>query len=171
MGPSWPFSGSFKCTLRSVIIFICNLILFQHADNAQQSFSSSTATTIHLAIPALEALHKAWSSRAKRPKYQVFAEALQAGCLKIDEYYERTTNSPAYIIAMGMSLFISWSTSSNACQYWIRDRSWDISRSIGRWTCKQMSYNASKMGKSFFSSFTMFTVLLTTFISLKNIIL
>lgn len=59
-------------------------------------------STLHRAIPALEALHKAWSSRAERVKYKRFAPALEAGCAKIDEYYEKTTESPAYIMAMGM---------------------------------------------------------------------
>ena len=74
--------------------------MLQHGDNAQQSFSSDKATTLHLAIPALEALYKAWSSRAKRPKYDRFGPALHAACIKIDDYYERTTESPAYILAM-----------------------------------------------------------------------
>jgi hypothetical protein len=74
----------------------------QHADNAQQAFSSDNISTLHLAIPALEALHQAWSSRADRPKYAPFAPALHVACAKIDEYYEKTTDSPAYIMAMSM---------------------------------------------------------------------
>jgi len=56
--------------------------------------------TIHRAIPALEALYKAWSSRAERTKYKRFVPALEAACAKIDEYYEKTTESPVYIMAM-----------------------------------------------------------------------
>jgi hypothetical protein len=74
----------------------------QHADNAQQAFSSDNVSTLHLAIPALEALYKAWSSRADRPKYQPFAPAIHAASTKIDKYYERTTESPAYIMSMSM---------------------------------------------------------------------
>jgi hypothetical protein len=59
-------------------------------------------STLHLGIPALEALHKAWSSRAERPKYAPFAPALAKACEKVDEYYEKTTDSPAYIMAMCM---------------------------------------------------------------------
>ncbi|KAF8815623.1 hypothetical protein BYT27DRAFT_7297093, partial [Phlegmacium glaucopus] len=55
---------------------------------------------LHLAIPALEALHRAWSSRSAHPKYERFAPALEAACMKIDDYYEKTTDSPAYIMAM-----------------------------------------------------------------------
>jgi hypothetical protein len=72
----------------------------QHADNAQQSFSAEGVSTLHLAIPALEALHKAWLSRASRPKYAPFARALYAACDKIDKYHKKTADSPAYIMAM-----------------------------------------------------------------------
>ncbi|KAG6895056.1 hypothetical protein C0992_003343 [Termitomyces sp. T32_za158] len=71
-----------------------------HANNAQQAFLSDQVPTLHLAIPALEALHRAWSSHASRIKYTVFSTSLQAACQKIDDYYEKTTNSPAYIMAM-----------------------------------------------------------------------
>jgi len=37
---------------------------------------------LHLAIPVLEALYKAWSSRADCPRYQPFASALHAACEK-----------------------------------------------------------------------------------------
>jgi hypothetical protein len=37
-------------------------------------------------------------------KYSPFAPALHAACGKIDEYYEKTTESPAYIMAMSMNL-------------------------------------------------------------------
>jgi hypothetical protein len=65
-------------------------------------FSSEKTPTLHCAVPALEALHKAWSSRAECSKYERFAPALEATCTKIDEYYEKTTESPAYIMAMSM---------------------------------------------------------------------
>jgi len=60
--------------------------------------------TLHLAVLALETLHKAWSSGAGWAKYACFAPALDATASKIDEYYEKTTESPAYVIAMGLSL-------------------------------------------------------------------
>ena len=67
---------------------------------AQQAFSSDQGSTLHLAIPALETLHKAWSSRSERTKYRYFAPALKAAANKLDEYYGKTTDSPAYVMAM-----------------------------------------------------------------------
>lgn len=81
--------------------------LLSYADVAQQAFSSDQGSTLHLAIPALETLHKSWSSRAERPKYARFAGALKTAADKLDEYYEKTTDSPAYIIAMCLSFSVS----------------------------------------------------------------
>ena len=72
----------------------------QWADIAQQAFSSDTIPTLHNALPALEALHQAWSSRIDRDKYSDFADALRAGTTKIQQYYELTANSHAYTMAM-----------------------------------------------------------------------
>lgn len=74
--------------------------LLSYADVAQQAFSSEKGSTLHLAIPALETLHKTWSSRAERAKYARFAPALTAATEKVDEYYKKTTNTPAYVLAM-----------------------------------------------------------------------
>jgi hypothetical protein len=103
MGASQPFFGSLigkYSILDDLVIQYDYLTLYQHADNAQQAFSSEKTSTLHLAIPALEALHRAWFSRAGRPKYKRFTPALKAACTKIDDYYEKTTDSPAYIMAM-----------------------------------------------------------------------
>ncbi|KAG2743075.1 hypothetical protein P692DRAFT_20747423 [Suillus brevipes Sb2] len=80
--------------------------LLSYADVAQQAFSTERGSTLHLAIPALETLHRAWSSRAERSKYAWFATSLQAATAKVDEYYEKTTQSPAYVMAVCKLLFI-----------------------------------------------------------------
>jgi len=55
---------------------------------------------LHLALLALEALHKAWTKRPARPKYQAFAPALSAGLAKIEEYYNQTADLDAYTFTM-----------------------------------------------------------------------
>jgi hypothetical protein len=84
------------------LLAVCILIShhLKHADHAQQAFSSDRHPSLHLAIPALEALHKAWNSRLARPKYGHFKQPLQAAIDKITVYYEKTGGSDAYIIAM-----------------------------------------------------------------------
>lgn len=80
--------------------------LLSYADVAQQAFSSEKGSTLHLAIPALETLHKTWSSRAERMKYARFAPALTAAAAKLDKYYEKTTHTPAYVLAIRTCRFI-----------------------------------------------------------------
>ena len=63
--------------------------------------------TLHFAIPALEALYKSWFARAERTKYAPFAPSLNVACKKIDQYYEKTTDSPAYIMAMSTTFELS----------------------------------------------------------------
>ena len=55
---------------------------------------------LHAALPALEALHKAWSVRKMVAKYSDFYDGLVAGVDKVAEYYDHTADSDAHIIAM-----------------------------------------------------------------------
>jgi len=72
----------------------------QHADKAQQAFSSVQTPTLFNAIPAIETLHAAWSSRANKYKYGAFKNALDAAATKLNGYYEKTAESDAHILAM-----------------------------------------------------------------------
>ncbi|KIK79119.1 hypothetical protein PAXRUDRAFT_162147 [Paxillus rubicundulus Ve08.2h10] len=74
--------------------------LLVHADNAQQSFSSDSGPSLYLALPALEALHKALGSHSEQSKYEVFHTGLVAAVGKIHEYYEQTSDSDAYTMVM-----------------------------------------------------------------------
>jgi hypothetical protein len=87
-------------------VHFCLTFSCKYADIAQQAFSSDAGTTLHLVVPALETLYKAWSSRARRLKYARFELALDAAANKIDEYYEKTTKTPAYIMAMSSSIYL-----------------------------------------------------------------
>jgi hypothetical protein len=73
---------------------------FQHADRAQQAFSSDEGPSLHSGLPALEALHKAWSSRSEKGKYSDFRDALTDAAAKIAEYYDKTATSDAFNFAM-----------------------------------------------------------------------
>ena len=43
---------------------------------------------------------KAWTTRSAHEKYKDFSPALQAGLTKIEEYYNRTSDSDTYMFAM-----------------------------------------------------------------------
>lgn len=73
----------------------------QSAQNAQHAFSADLRSTLHLAIPALEKLHAEWTAKSAQPKYSVFHDALGEALSKVDEYYQKTSNSNSYMFAMG----------------------------------------------------------------------
>ena len=77
-------------------------LIHQHAERAQQAFSSDDGPSLHSGLPSLEALHKAWSSRAKKDKYFDFSTALDDAAAKIAEYYDKTAASDAFLLSMGM---------------------------------------------------------------------
>lgn len=87
------------CVFRRFVPFL--LIHGQFAEDSQQKFSSDLKSTLHLALPALEELHADWTKCAADAKYSHFAPALQAALSKVDEYYQKTSNSNAYMFAMG----------------------------------------------------------------------
>ena len=66
------------------------------------AFSSETGTTLHKAISALELLHRNWTERAEKYKYRRFGPALRAAIGKVEEYYDKTSNSDAYNMSMCM---------------------------------------------------------------------
>ncbi|RXW14436.1 hypothetical protein EST38_g11418 [Candolleomyces aberdarensis] len=74
--------------------------LHKFADQAQQAFSSETEPSLYNGLPALERLHKAWTSRSKKDKYKQYRPALEAGLVKIKDYYDKTSYSHAYTMAM-----------------------------------------------------------------------
>lgn len=76
------------------------LSLLVKAEYAQQSFTSDNGPATHLALPALESLHKAWHTRSNKADYIDFWPALEAGVNKVTSYYEKTADSDAYIMAM-----------------------------------------------------------------------
>ncbi|KAJ7131124.1 ribonuclease H-like domain-containing protein, partial [Mycena epipterygia] len=90
------------------------LDLLAFAEHSQHQFSSDLKSTLHLALPALEALHAGWTQSAEDPKYSHFKDALEQASEKVDEYYQKTSNSNAYMFAMvldpakKLSYFTHW---------------------------------------------------------------
>jgi hypothetical protein len=81
--------------------------LLQHADVAQQAFSSASTPTLHNALPTLEKLHAAWEKASHKDRYSHFVPALDAGKAKLDTYYQRSAQSDAHIMAMGKFIYHS----------------------------------------------------------------
>jgi hypothetical protein len=125
--------------LLAVQFFICSLSLLtpqQHAEECQHKFSSDLKSTPHLALPALESLHAGWTKCAADPQYSHFADALEQALEKVDEYYQKTSNSNAYMFAMGILLNALSILSLITLQFWIPLKSFRTSKNIGRRTFK-----------------------------------
>ena len=94
--------------VRTNTYFDCTVLmhsLIQHASDAQQVFSSSSTLTLQNALLALEKMHAAWDKASSKAHYLCFIPALNAGKVKLDQYYQRSTESDANIMAMGKSSF------------------------------------------------------------------
>ena len=79
----------------------------QHTSDAQQAFSSSSTPTLQNALPALEKMHAAWKKASSKSRYSCFIPSLNAGMAKLDQYYNRSAESDAHIMAMGKSFLIT----------------------------------------------------------------
>jgi hypothetical protein len=77
-------------------------LIYQTADKAQQAFSSVTVPTLCNAVPALEKLYATWEKQRALPEAKPFKSALDAAMAKVDEYYIKTAESDAHIMAMCM---------------------------------------------------------------------
>lgn len=82
------------------------LALLGKAEYAQQSFSLDCGPAIHLTLPTLESLHKAWDTQSTKTDYINFWSGLEAGVQKIAKYYEKTAASDVYILVMRKSFII-----------------------------------------------------------------
>jgi hypothetical protein len=79
----------------------------QHADSAQQAFSAAMIPTLQLALPAIEKLYVLWEKASTKSQYEGFVLALNAGMAKLNTYYERSAESDAHIMAMGVCISYS----------------------------------------------------------------
>ena len=84
----------------------------QHASDAQQAFSSSSTPTLQNALLALEKMHAAWKKASSKSRYSCFIPSLNAGMAKLDQYYNRSAESDAHIMAMGKSFLVTISGST-----------------------------------------------------------
>ena len=91
----------------------------QHADKAQQAFSSVRVPTLFNAIPAIESLHAAWNNRSEKLKYKAFHPALSEASKKLEAYYKKTADSDAHVFAMRKLSYICMNVILIGPQYYI----------------------------------------------------
>jgi hypothetical protein len=62
------------------------------------------------ALPAIEELQMAWEAKHDNPHFAVYQPAIDDGLAKLNKYYSRFDEKPAYILALGMLISVSTST-------------------------------------------------------------
>ncbi|KAJ6587285.1 hypothetical protein B0H10DRAFT_1204461 [Mycena sp. CBHHK59/15] len=72
----------------------------RNSQNYNFLMTNGIESTLHLAIPALESLHAVWTKRSDDPEFSRFHNALGQALAKVDEYYNKTSNSNSYMFAM-----------------------------------------------------------------------
>jgi hypothetical protein len=96
-------SGAFFIVFTMLIT--CKLAHYrQHADDAQQVFSTASLPTLQHTLSTLKKLYASWEKASSKPLYHAFTPALAAGMMKLNTYYQRSANSDAHIMAMGIVL-------------------------------------------------------------------
>jgi hypothetical protein len=79
--------------------------MIQDSNQIQQTFSAEKRPTLWRALPAIEELQTAWEAKRDNPRYATYHDAINDGLAKLNKYYSRFDEKPAYILALGMFLF------------------------------------------------------------------
>ena len=77
--------------------------MIQDSNRIQQTFSVEKWLTLWRALPAIEELQTAWEAKRDNPRYVTYRTAINNRLAKLNKYYSRFDEKPAYIIALGMS--------------------------------------------------------------------
>ena len=77
--------------------------MIQDSNQIQQTFSAEKQPTLWRALPAIEELQTAWEAKHDNSKYATYRTAINDGLAKLNKYYSRYDEKPAYILVLGMS--------------------------------------------------------------------
>ncbi len=77
------------------------LTLVQDSNRIQQASSAEKRPTLWRALPLIEELQTAWERKRDNPRFARYRSAINDGLAKLNKYYSRFDEKPAYIIALG----------------------------------------------------------------------
>jgi hypothetical protein len=100
LGPSEEHPGSLKGPFH-LIPFFFSEFRDKDSNNIQQYFSSERLPTLWRALPAIEQLQTAWEHKRDSPQFAPYYQAITDGLAKLQKYYSRFDQKPAYILALG----------------------------------------------------------------------
>ena len=79
----------------------CILTSFQDSNNIQHAFSAEKRPTLWRALPLIEELQTVWEEKRITPRFARYHDAINDGLAKLNKYYSKFDEKPAYIIALG----------------------------------------------------------------------
>ena len=89
-------------------VWVNNITLtIQDSNRICEAFSAEKRPTLWRALPAIEELQTAWEAKRDNPRFAVYGPAIEDGLAKLNKYYSRFDEKPAYILALGMLISIS----------------------------------------------------------------
>ncbi|KAH9028421.1 hypothetical protein EDB83DRAFT_2526308 [Lactarius deliciosus] len=68
----------------------------------QHCFSSEQLPTLWRALPAIEELQTAWEAKRDDPHFAIYFDAISDGLVKLQKYYSRFNEKPAYVLALAL---------------------------------------------------------------------
>jgi hypothetical protein len=75
--------------------------MIQESNRIRQTFSAEKQPTLWRALPAIEELQTDWEAKRDNPRFAVYRTAINDGLAKLNKYYSRFDEKPAYILALG----------------------------------------------------------------------
>jgi hypothetical protein len=89
--------------VRGLLVIIATKLnlRIQDSNRLQQSFSAEKRPTLWRALPAIEELLTAWEAKRGNPRFAVYQTAINDGLAKLNKYYSRFDDKPAYVLALG----------------------------------------------------------------------
>lgn len=72
----------------------------QDSNRVLHHFSADKYPGLYRALPALEDLQSAWEAKLEESRYDIYHEAIEDGLNKLNKYYCRFDEKPAYILAL-----------------------------------------------------------------------
>jgi hypothetical protein len=80
---------------------VLKLTCEQDSNRIQQAFSAEKVPTLWRVLPTIEELQTAWEAKRDKPAFAKYHDAIKDGLEKINKYYSRFDEKPAFILALG----------------------------------------------------------------------
>jgi hypothetical protein len=116
--------------------------ILEDSNRIQQYFSSERQPTLWRALPAIEELQTAWELKRDDPHYALYKDAINNGLAKLNKYYSRFDEKPAYVLALVLHPYYKLNYIQHA---WGGEAERDEEIAAGNWDAKNWQVEARKV--------------------------